>query len=277
MTQFEIHSLTLPEVSTAIDWAAAEGWNPGLGDAEAFRATDPEGFLGGFLDGELIATISAVRYPKAFAFIGFYIVHPNHRGQGYGTRLWKHALDRVKDCNVGLDGVLAQVPNYEKSGFHLAYHNRRYEGRGTVTLPDGLETITSLSMQKLVAFDGEFFPSLREDFLRAWLAIPGAEGYQVQREGRLEGYGIIRPCRSGWKIGPLFACTPEIAKRLFHGLAFERPGPVYLDVPDNNHEGVSLAERMGMKLVFETARMYTQAPPNINLEGVFGVTSFELG
>src|SRR3712207_9059113 len=34
-----------PELDLALDWAAAEGWNPGLRDADAFWAADPEGFL----------------------------------------------------------------------------------------------------------------------------------------------------------------------------------------------------------------------------------------
>ena len=33
-----------PELDLALDWAAAEGWNPGLRDADAFWAADPEGF-----------------------------------------------------------------------------------------------------------------------------------------------------------------------------------------------------------------------------------------
>jgi len=32
-----------------------------------------------------------------------------------------------------------------------------------------------------------------------------------------------------------------------------------------------------MKPMFETARMYTKKPPIINLNKVFGVTTFELG
>ena len=32
-----------------------------------------------------------------------------------------------------------------------------------------------------------------------------------------------------------------------------------------------------MKPMFETARMYTKGKPNIDLQRVFGVTTFELG
>lgn len=63
-------------MALAMDWAAAEGWNPGLADAQAFAAADPEGFRGAERDGELLACISAVRTGEDFGFIGFYIARP---------------------------------------------------------------------------------------------------------------------------------------------------------------------------------------------------------
>jgi len=44
-----------------------------------------------------------------------------------------------------------------------------------------------------------------------------------------------------------------------------------------NSEAVALAERHGMKVVFETARMYRGDRPALPLERVFGITTFELG
>ena len=62
MPQFVIRPLGIDEVSVPVDWAAAEGWNPGVSDVGPFWHQDPQGFLGGFLDGTMIACISAVRY-----------------------------------------------------------------------------------------------------------------------------------------------------------------------------------------------------------------------
>jgi len=68
---FTIRAMTRKEVDVAIEWAAAEGWNPGLADANCFHAADPGGFFVGLLDDEPIATISAVKYGESFAFVGF--------------------------------------------------------------------------------------------------------------------------------------------------------------------------------------------------------------
>jgi len=44
-----------------------------------------------------------------------------------------------------------------------------------------------------------------------------------------------------------------------------------------NRDAVALAEKHKMKLVFETARMYTGIFPDLPLNRLFGVTTFELG
>ena len=56
-----------------LDWAAAEGWNPGHNDAEPFHAADTEGYLVGVVDGEPVACISDVTYGDDFSFLGFFI------------------------------------------------------------------------------------------------------------------------------------------------------------------------------------------------------------
>ena len=98
-------------------------------------------------------------------------------------------------------------------------------------------------------------------------------------DGELKGYAVLRPCRTGFKIGPLFADTPALAARLFVAMRAQVPngGRFYLDVPAPQLEPVALAQRHGMQPVFETARMYTGEAPALPLQRVFGITSFELG
>ena len=45
MSDFSIRTMRPDEIPLAVDWAAAEGWNPGLSDASCFASVDPEGFL----------------------------------------------------------------------------------------------------------------------------------------------------------------------------------------------------------------------------------------
>ena len=40
-----VRSMTRAEVDVLVDWAALEGWNPGLHDADIFWANDAEAFV----------------------------------------------------------------------------------------------------------------------------------------------------------------------------------------------------------------------------------------
>ncbi|MCP4021344.1 MAG: GNAT family N-acetyltransferase, partial [Desulfobacteraceae bacterium] len=125
---YVIRTMQRNEIDMAIEWAAQEGWNPGLGDANAFYAADPNGFFIGLLKGEPVATLSAVKYGDNFGFIGFYIVKPEFRAKGLGIRIWNTGMDYLNGRNIGLDGVIEQQNNYKQSGFSLAYSNIRFEG-----------------------------------------------------------------------------------------------------------------------------------------------------
>ena len=125
---FIVRTMSADEVAMSVEWAAAEGWNPGLHDPPCFREADPAGFFVGVWRNEPVACLAAVAYDERFGFIGLYIVKPEFRGRGFGMRIWQHGMRYLGDRNIGLDGVVAQQANYRKSGFRLAYRNIRYQG-----------------------------------------------------------------------------------------------------------------------------------------------------
>ena len=273
--------MTRQQLDLALDWAASEGWNPGLHDADAFYAADPEGFFMGFLDGEPVACISAVRYGNTFGFIGFFMVKPGYRGRNYGFQIGQRALAHLEGRLMGLDGVVAQQENYRKAGFNPAYRNIRYQGEGNgrrIRLPEIVD-LSTLPFEEIDACDRGFFPDERSAFLKIWLTRPGTRALGIKRDGHLKGYGVVRPCRSGYKIGPLFAPDFNSAEALFQTLSgsVERGASLYLDVPESNPFAVALAQNNRMNLVFETARMYNRKPPSLPMNEIFGVTTFELG
>jgi len=276
-----IRAMSREELDIAVEWAAIEGWNPGLHDAGCFHAADPEGFLVGLLGSEPIATISAVKYGDSFGFMGFYIVKPEHRGSGYGMKIWQAAMARLNGRNIGLDGVVAQQDNYRRSGFKLAHRNIRYQGTGgKIAAADGrIVPLSTLPFETLRAYDQPFFPDRREGFLRCWSRLPESTALGILHHGKLAGYGVLRACRNGYKIGPLFADAVELAEALFMALQAQVPetAAIFLDTPESNPAAVELAQRQGMSVSFETARMYTGTFPVLPMQRLFGVTTFELG
>ena len=280
MSDLQIRNLRPEEIALAVDWAAAEGWNPGRSDAACFAIPDPEGFFVGEIGGEPVATASCVNYDDRFAFLGFYIVRSGLRGAGHGLRIWNAAIAHAGARVIGLDGVAAQQDNYRKSGFRLAYANIRYSGIVTASTkpPADLVALDMIPFALVEADDSTVFPAPRSAFLRAWITTSGHVGRALMRNGKLAAWGVIRPCRSGHKVGPLVADDRASAETVVQALlASTGGGEVFLDVPAVNREAVALAEALGLKPVFETARMYTRPIAPLRIDRVFGVTSFELG
>ncbi len=134
------------------------------------------------------------------------------------------------------------------------------------------------SLRHGVRISRHVFEANRETFLRSWIAQPGARRLGVKRHGQLAGWGLLRACVDGYKIGPLVADDSVIAEKLLDGLRAAAPGqPVYIDIPQSNHAAMHLVESRGMTPCFETARMYKGEAPFIEIDKVFGITSFEVG
>jgi GNAT superfamily N-acetyltransferase len=272
------------EVDDLVDWAAAEGWNPGLHDAQIFWATDPEGFVAAEVDGELVGGGSIVSYGGRFGFMGFFIVAPPHRGRGLGRRLWerrKQALLARLDpgAAIGMDGVLEMQPFYARGGFAPAGKDVRFEGVGAAAAPaQGLLDAREVRLEALLAYDAAHFPAPRATFVERWIAQPGGRALAAVEGDEVRGYGVIRPCRRGFKVGPLFAADAGVAEELLDGLGALAPGePLFLDAPEANPAAVALARRRGMRQVFACARMYLGPAPDLPDDEIFGVTTFELG
>lgn len=273
-----IRTLAAEEAASLIGWAGEEGWNPGLADASAFHATDPQGFLGGFLDGEMVSGISGIAYGDDFGFIGLYICRPDMRGRGYGKAVWDAAMARLDGRTIGLDGVPEQQANYRSMGFEPVYRTIRYSGRTAApALPHGTASpVAASQLPALEQYDRICFPAVRTSFLQRWIAPPRL-ALAIIREGEMAGYGVVRTCREGAKIGPLFADGDDDAAALFSALAGQAEGPVHIDVPENQVAFTALLSAYGLVPGFETARMYRGTPPKIDARRVFGITTLELG
>lgn len=266
--------MTPADVVLALDWAAAEGWNPGRHDAGSCLATDSDGLLVGLLDGEPAAVIACVRYADAFGFVGLYIVREDLRGRGHGIELWEAGHEHLGDLPSGLEAVEAQVANYARSGYVAGDWTQRWQGRGSGARRSDLEPVTVADVLEL---DARAFGVPREVFLHGWLGQPEAVARGVHRRDTLVGYGVRRRCREGWKVGPLFASDLDAAGRLLDGLVADVEGPYWVDIPRAHPHATRLATDRRMQPVFRTARMIRGIPPRHDAALVYGVTSLELG
>jgi ribosomal protein S18 acetylase RimI-like enzyme len=287
--QLVIRNMTRSELDELVAWAAREGWNPGLHDAGLFWGTDPAAFIAAQLDGELIGGGAITSYGGEFGFMGFFIVRPEYRGQGLGDTLWHARRERLiarlkAGASIGMDGVFTMQDYYAKGGFVFSHRNLRFRaeipGRPATSPPGDEELVPlgALPFDQVLDYDRTCFPAPRPTFLSGWIAQPEALALACRRQGVLSGYGVVRRCVEGCKIGPLFADDARAAEALYAHLAlFAAGGPLFLDAPENNPAAMALVQRHGMTEVFGCARMYLGPAPALRHERVFGVTTFELG
>jgi hypothetical protein len=283
-----VRNMTRPEVDELVDWAAAEGWNPGLHDAERFWATDPEAFVAADLDGEMIGGGAITSYNGEFGFMGFFIVRPQYRGRGLGNALWHIRRERLlarlhPGAGIGLDGVFTMQDYYAQGGFVFSHRNLRFR----TEIPESTEApaddphilpLDTVPHEEILAYDRTCFPAPRPEFLSGWISQPDALALGYRNGGALAGYGVVRRCWEGCKVGPLFADDARKAEALYGHLAtFAAGGPLFLDAPENNPAAMDLVRRHGMAEVFGCARMYLGSPPELAEDHIFGVTTFELG
>lgn len=283
-----IRPMTRSEATHLVDWAAAEGWNPGLHDAEVFWHTDPDAFIAAELEGELVGGGTITAYQRAFGFMGFFIVHPAFRGRGLGDALWRARRDRLlvrldQGASIGMDGVFDMQRYYARGGFAFSHRDIRFRAEvpanaSTPAADPGIVPLGQVPFDEVLAYDRTCFPADRARFLRAWIDQPDARALGLVRAGKLAGYGVVRRCREGCKIGPLFADDAAAAQALHAQLAgFAAGGPLFLDVPECNLDALAVARQHDMREVFGCARMYLGPAPDLMQSRVFGVTTFELG
>ena len=276
--------LNFEGLKVLIKWADEEGWNPGLDDADVFWKTDPDGYYGYYYNGKLIAGGSIVSYDKQFGFMGFFIVKPEYRSHGIGRKLWYQRRDTLisrlnKGASIGMDGVIAMQPFYKKGGFEIEFRDERHEKIGEkFDVDKNISVIEEEDFNSVLAYDKQCFGFPRPQFLIPWLKQSNVKTFKYFDDTKLSGFAIIRKTNKGYKVCPLFADNAEIAEDLYKACLNSVIGePLYLDIPMKNQDAVGLIKKYNTSYVFECARMYYGKPPQMNINKVFGITTFELG
>lgn len=315
----QIRQCTLEEAKSCFyEWAREEQWNPGLEGAElqqVYYPTDSQGFFVGLIEDpdipgkeKIISAISGVRYGLKSGWVGYYIVHPKERGKGYGHAIFKHAILHMGDRPyVGLDAVIQQVPNYEKSGFVGVWENQRRAGSidNIISKLSSLESLTEISCSNLCDVPIDQINDLeiryngltRPRFIQNWVEFHsqseklGRFGYAMMEHGRLVGYGCARAATTSFRVGPIFAESLDIAKALLYKLAIsvktamdaknDIPSSIKpnfeVDICAANSQAASFFDSLDMPNTFPSIRMWKGQPPKVDIDGIFALSTLELG
>lgn len=272
---YKIVVASLNQVKWIVKMADDEGWNTGYKDAVTLHQVDPTGFFVGLLDGQPISCIAGVKY-EHFAYIAYYIVVKEHRGKGYGLKIFQHAMNYLKDYdNIGLDAVIDQQSNYRKFGFKFEHMNLRCVGviPKSETYCKNIIEAKKVSFTKLLEYEKRHHPGVRKYFLSSWLNIGTNHSVVYLDAGKnIQGFGAIRKSSDGYRIGPLFAEKIEYAEAIFRALVDSLDGcKVAIDIPRSNINAVKLMKKLNLETIFETVRMYTGQTTGVDLNTIYSL------
>lgn len=274
-----VHPMSPDDLERVLRWAASEGWNPGLQDAEAFYAADPAGFFIKKLADRPIAAISVVNHDEAFAFLGLYICHPDYRGNGYGYETWAAGLAHAGQRCIGLDGVPDQQANYAKSGFVGQGQTTRYAGTLPRAETPNARLATPEDLPHLLAQDARATGIQRTAFATTWFETTRTRQTLIlPDDGAGPAFATFRKCRDGLKIGPFYAPSQQQAIALLAAAPVHfGEGDAVIDVPSGSPDLLALVNDLCFEATFQTARMYKGPPPPADPPPFYGIATMELG
>lgn len=261
-----VRPMTREEAQTLQQWVISEEWDEGEHDADVLYDIDPEGFWAILDDeGHIVGGLSIIASTDSIASISHFYIRPEARGHGYARRALPQLLEihghRIHD-DVSITNFCwpHAVDDSARWGFAPLHEEwRMVLSQSPLDEPDPDPRIVDarrLDLADVVAFDATHAGRSREVLWRRWLALPGATSLaSLDPSGPVTGLGTIRPSALGFRVGPLMAVTPEVARDLLVRLICRAVGQrVAIDVPLANPHAEPLASSLGFVLDFRTVR-----------------------
>jgi ribosomal protein S18 acetylase RimI-like enzyme len=251
------------DIPSGLSLCRSAGWNQRSRDWEIFLKLDPQGNRVCVNDeGNVIGTVTTIRYGNHFAWIGMVLVDPNHQRKGIGFGLLEESMQVLKNENcIKLDATPAGRQVYVKLGFEDEYELSRMSASSIhnqhlVSHPTAA-ALTSDDFERVRSLDLKVFGADRMMLLSQMLDGAPELAFQVTEDDHLKGYCFGRPGYRYTHIGPVVATSVEVAKDVVSA-ALKHVGnkPVILDVPHHDESWLDWLKSLGFSVLRPFIRMY---------------------
>lgn len=269
------------ELNLLCEMAGIDGRNPGLSDASVFLQLDPEGFFLALLDSEIVGAISGIKYGSEFGFIGMHMVHPEYRDTMLASSFLQAVMAHLGNRPLGVNCHESQMEFYGRFGFTAAHKIITFRGNTvrTEVLSGSIVSPFLHPFDYLTQIDNSCFPYGRLFFLQRWLNQAGSLLLAEKNSTGFDGYGLCRPCISGFEISNLLCSNPFTANKLIDSLTchLEQGTEYNISIPEPNSDAIAVAVNRGMKVHAEHVRMYRNPAPQLKLQNIYSFSSVEVG
>ncbi len=264
MEKVSLRRMTDGDLRVADELRRLAGWNQTLEDWRRLLWLEPRGCFVAVENGEVVGTVTTTTYGQALAWIGMMLVRAEHQRRGIGTRLMRQALEYLRDRGVAcvkLDATPAGRLVYEKLGFVPESTLTRWQqpSSGKTQSPEpavaGVRELTDADWEAVDDSDRAAFGASRTCLLRS-LAHDSRAVLVWPAQGRVVGWGMVRPGANADYLGPLVCSSDEGSLSLVAAL-LGRVGSdcVIWDVPDKNESAKATAQRFGFAPLRPLTRM----------------------
>ncbi len=257
------------------------GWNQLWPDWERIIKLCPEWVFGAEIPGKgLVATSTVMTYGDECGWMGMVLVRKSCRGRGLGKLIFEKALETAKDRgirHIGLDAVDQGRPLYLKYGFVDTCHVSRWSGSLKIGPKVLSDHVGEADWPGIIDLDYRHSGVDRTALLRRLAGEPDVCCWVCRDGSGVVGYGILRPGREAWQLGPVVVHSDDAFSKILSTAAHFLDGrPVFIDV---FHLGVEArVKAMGLKRIRVLTRMFHgHTSGHLRGKGICCGPSFELG
>jgi len=216
-SSFELQPLRAEWIRSAWRLSSQSGWNQTEEDWRRLLRLPGSLVRAFYWEGEVRASHSVIAYGKEVAWIGMVLVDQAYRGQGWGKQVLADALKIGKTSDVaGLDATSLGKPIYAKNGFQDLVPIIRWTGKSPESTRPSREVNEGWT-PAILDLDRECAGCDRSALLED-LANSNGRFFHRTVEGRTQAYGVIRPGREAWHLGPIVAKNVEDFQRVLESL-----------------------------------------------------------
>ena len=240
-----IRNMHFSDIEFAYQCTRGEGWVGETEDKfESLLSFNPGGCFVAEKDAQKIGICVATKY-RTNGFIGELVVVKEMRHQGYGSRLFEHAIKYLRsNCiqNIYLDADLDAVSLYEKYGFRKVTRSLRFVGKLSGKNNSLVQQATHNDIENICKIDTQLFADDRSYFLRRrYQTFPNL--CLVSKTNRtISGYILGRPGINVISVVPMAVLNDNVDPlELLEAFAHQvQNRPLRIGVLENNIKAAAL-------------------------------------
>jgi ribosomal protein S18 acetylase RimI-like enzyme len=253
--------MTSEDVAAGLRICRVAGWNQLSRDWELFLKLSPNDCrVAVDSSGNVIGTVTTIRYENHFSWIGMLLVDPVWQGKGIGRNLLEQALEILSgEQTVKLDATPAGREVYLKYNFIDEYTISRMMMTETNSdfKSSHISSINESDFPALLKLDGKVFGADRRTVLN-WIWNAGQKFSYIAKNGNeIVGYCFGRTGHLYTHIGPVVAQDENVAQQLVSAVLKNISNrPIILDVPHNKPGWMAWLQSIGFREQRILTRMY---------------------